>query len=320
MLAAVVETFVEPPRYRDFAEPIAESGEVLVCVSHAAQSTLVKAQAAGKHYSVRAGLPFVAGADGVGRLEDGTRVYFLFARAPFGSMAQIAPVRSEFCIWLPQDLDDATAAAAGNAGMSSWVALTERARFVRGESVLINGATGVSGKLAVQVAKYLGAKNVIATGRNPNVLESLPALGADAVISLDTSAEKLIERLRREMRERDVSVVLDYLWGPPAEHLIEAIAGPGAAQTDAAVRFVQIGGSAGPTISLNAAALRSSKLELVGSGLGSVSFQKLVGAIELFFRAFVPAKFQIAIELTPLSDVDVAWNHDAPERRRVFRL
>ena len=94
------------------------------------------------------------------------RVYFVLPRAPYGSMAEQAVVPSAHCVPLPDELDDVTAAAIANPGMSSWAAYTERARLKAGETVLVNGATGTAGRLAVQIAKYLGARKVIATGRN----------------------------------------------------------------------------------------------------------------------------------------------------------
>jgi NADPH:quinone reductase-like Zn-dependent oxidoreductase len=178
-------------------------------------------------YSSKAAFPFVPGVDGVGRSSDGRRVYFAFPRFPFGAMAELVPVRAELCVPVPDMVDDTTAAAVANPGLSSWAALTKRAQFVRGESVLINGATGVAGRLAIQIAKYLGAKTVIATGRNRDALALLPALGADVVIPLDGSEQNPIERFRREIRVHDVGVILDHFWGASAEQVFAAIAGDG---------------------------------------------------------------------------------------------
>ena len=308
MQAAVVSDFSKLPQYGTFPNPEAEPGEVLVRATHAALSNLVKGQASGRHYSSRVALPFVPGIDGTGHLEDGTRVYFAFPRAPYGSMAEAVPVRPDLCVALPPDLDSATAAASANAGMSSWAALVERAKFVAGETVLINGATGVSGRLAVSVAKYLGAKHIIATGRNAEVLERLKRNGADAVIPLIATGDSLTETFRQTLDEHNVSVVLDYLWGEPAACLLQALSGGGSPEGAPRVRFVQIGSSAGPAITLEGSTLRSSGIELLGSGLGSVALPKLVAAIGAFFAAFVPGKFEIASEAVPLAEVASAWN------------
>src|ERR1700733_10101751 len=112
------------------------------------------------------------------------RVYFVLPKPPLGSMSERTVVRSGQCVALPDGLDDVTAAAIANPGMSAWAALKERAKLVAGETVLVNGATGTAGRLAVQIAKYMGAKKGIATGRNIEVLKSLAGLAADVTIPL----------------------------------------------------------------------------------------------------------------------------------------
>jgi NADPH2:quinone reductase len=226
-------------------------------------------------------------------------------------MAERAVVRRAQCIAVPDDLDNVTAAAAGNPGMSSWAAMTRRARFVAGESVLINGATGVSGRLAVQVAKYLGARKVIATGRNAASVAGLAALGADATIALDQTPEDLSKAFAWALRE-GVDVVLDYLWGPSAESLIGAMKG------DARVRFVQIGSLAGNAIALPASTLRGSALELMGSGLGSVSTVELLASIGDFLKAVRAGGFAIAGDAVPLAEVEAAWKDSSSAKRTVF--
>src|SRR5580658_8906837 len=126
----------------------------------------------------------IVGVDGVGRLDDGSRVYFALPHAPYGSMAQRTTVSASQCLPLPDNLDDITAAAIANPGMSSWAAYTERAKLKRGETVLVNGATAAAGRLAVQIAKHLGAKKVIATGRNVEALHGVATLGADVTVPL----------------------------------------------------------------------------------------------------------------------------------------
>ena len=145
MKAAIVRGAGQMPVYGDFSEPVASEGENLVSVTAAALSPVVKSRASGMHYSSSGRFPFVVGIDGVGRLDDGRRVYFVLPRAPFGGMAERTAVPSAQCLTLPADLDDVTAAAIANPGMSSWAALTERARLKPGETVLVNGAAGASG-------------------------------------------------------------------------------------------------------------------------------------------------------------------------------
>jgi NADPH:quinone reductase-like Zn-dependent oxidoreductase len=319
MRAASVTDLGQPPRYSTFEDPIAQEDEVLVRPSHAALSNLAKVRASGKHYSNDGGVPFVAGTDGVGLLEDGTRVYFAFPRAPFGAMAEIVPVRRDYIVPLPADLDGAIAAAAANAGLSCWPALIERAEFKKGESVLINGATGFSGKIAIQVAKYLGADSVVAVGLGAAALGRLASLGADSVVSLDEPTNDVAAAIFREIQGRRVRVVLDYLAGKPAADVIAAISRTGSPNGGPRIRFVQIGSSAGASIEIPAQAIRSANIEIVGSGLGSTAYSKLVSAVGDFLHAIVPGRFEVPIAVSPLSDVEHLWNGPV-EPRRVFTL
>jgi len=304
MKAAIVQGAGQNPVYGDFAEPVAEPGENRVTVTASALSPLVRGRASGAHYSSANQFPFVVGVDGTGRLDDGQRVYFILPRAPHGGMAEQTAVSTHQCLPLPDDLDDVTAAAIANPGMSSWVALYERARLKAGETVLINGATGAAGRLAVQIAKYLGAKKVIATGRNLEALQSLAALGADVTIPLVEDRKELEESFREQFAQ-GVDIVIDYLWGASAQTLLTAGAKAGAEAVP--IRFVQVGAISGSDITLPAAVLRSSALEMMGSGLGSVAPERMVRCIADLLRATVPGGFKIATDPTPLSEVEPAW-------------
>jgi NADPH:quinone reductase-like Zn-dependent oxidoreductase len=319
MNAAVVHAFDAPPRYTTFADPVAAEGERLVSVSAAGLHPIVKALAKGTHYGSSGTLPFIAGVDGVGKLEDGTRVYFGIARSPFGTFSERAVAAGWMCLPLPEGIDDVTAAGIANPAMSSWAALTARAKFVAGESVLILGATGVAGQLAVQIAKRLCARRVVAAGRNPQALERLRALGADAVISLDQEPAALVSAFRSELAEAGVDVVLDYLWGHPAERLLEAISQKGLRKAGARVRFIQIGDSAGKTIPLSAATLRSSGLELLGSGFGSASLDQILRALAEFFEVAAKTPFQFRTRAASLRDVEALWSEADEGTRLVFQ-
>lgn len=312
MKAAVVETFSQPPRYTDFDEPRAQADEVIVSVRAAALSQLVRAQASGKHYS-SGQPPLVPGADGVGTLEDGRRVYFAFPRAPIGSMAQRTAVKRAYTVPLPDELDDITAAAIANPGMSSWAALTERAHFQAGESVLINGATGASGRLAIQIARHLGARRVVTTGRRPESETEMRALGADAFICLSVEPDQL----RRQFEDSiaaGVDVVLDYIWGPSAEAFMQAASRHGEGEAAPRIRFINIGNMAGPQISLPASFLRSSGLSLMGSGLGSVSSEGLVQSIARMFKVANAIGLRIGTRTASLVDVAEAWQWQTGRR------
>ena len=180
--------------------------------------------------------------------EDGTRVFFGGPRRPYGAMAERTVVPRAFCFPVPSGLDDDTAAALPNPGISAWLSLTHRAKLAPGETVLVLGATGVVGQLAVQIAKLLGAKRVIGAGRNERVLGTLNELGADATIQLDQPQDSLQEAFARAAGDEGFDVVLDYLWGRPTEALLAAITKSEFAVVTKETRLVQAGESAGPTI------------------------------------------------------------------------
>ncbi|QEW32184.1 zinc-binding alcohol dehydrogenase family protein [Erwinia billingiae] len=317
MKAAIVTKAGQLPVYGDFAEPVATGDAQRIVVKAAALSHLVKNRASGKHYSASGQYPFIAGIDGVGIQDDGQRVYFIKPVAPYGSMAEQTLVPAAQCIALADDLDDITAAAIANPGMSSWAALTERAQLQIGETVLINGATGISGKLAVQIARYLGAKKIIATGRNPAVLEQLMLLGADVVIPL-TQEEEALNAQFGEQFAQGVDVVIDYLWGKSAGQLLTSAAKM--AEDGKPVRFVQVGSMSGNEITLSSAILRSKAIALMGSGLGSVSDRGLLRTLKGLLKAAVPAGFQLATHPVTLSRVSEVWEADDSVSRTVFTL
>ena len=319
MKAAVVSTPGELPKFQEFDEPTVQEGEVLVHVRAAGVHPVVKSIASGAHYSASGSGPMIPGVDGVGTLENGTRVYFGGARKPWGTMAERAAVPRSMHIPLPDGIDDATAAAIANPGMSGWVALKDRAGLIPGETVLILGATGVAGQLAVQIARRKSARRVVAAGRNPRALEELKSLGADAVISLEQEPAALIAAFRAEFAGEGIDIVLDYVWGQPAESALAAIAQKGLSKTAPRVRFVQIGSMAGPSISLSAATLRSSGLEILGSGFGSASLDQIKIAIAEFFKTAATQPFQFSIKTAPLSEVEALWNSPEHGTRLVFQ-
>jgi NADPH:quinone reductase-like Zn-dependent oxidoreductase len=317
MKAAIVREMGQTPVYSDFMEPVAGKGELLISVTAAALTHLTKARAAGVHYTSAGSLPFVVGVDGTGRLEDGRRVYFGLPNAPYGSMAERTVVPESQCVTLPDEIDDVTAAAIANPGMSSWAAYKEVAHLVPGETVLVNGATGTAGRLAVQIAKHLGAKKVIATGRNAEALKSVAALGASATIPLvdDASAQ---EDAFKEHLAAGVDVVVDYLWGPSAERILSARAKAG--NNSVPFRFVQIGAISAPDIRLPSSVLRSTAMQLMGSGLGRIPIDRYISAIDELLKATVKGSLEIATHAVPLAEVEQAWSADSSKSRTVFKI
>jgi len=236
-------------------------------------------------------------------------------RVPYGSFSERTVIRKGMSIPLPDDLDDVTAAAIANPGASSWGALTERAHFKPGQTVLINGATGVSGQLAVQIVRHLGAARVIATGRNPQILERLAGLGADAVVPLVEDDGALEESLKAQFAQ-GVDVVLDYLWGRTARTALIAAARAGA--DDRPIRFVSIGSVSGPELDLPSAVLRSSRIELVGSGLGSIPMDRLIESIKALLAAAGSGRLTIETRPVPLAEIGSVWSGDDDRRRTVL--
>jgi NADPH:quinone reductase-like Zn-dependent oxidoreductase len=318
MKAAIVLEAGKTPVYGDFRDPVPENGEVLVTVSAAALSNLTKGRASGTHYSASGKPPFVVGVDGVGRLGDGRRVYFVLPRAPFASMAEKTVVVPSQCVPLPDNLDDVTAAAIANPGMSAWAALKERAKLKAGESVIVNGATGSAGRLAIQIAKFMGARRVIATGRNLEALKALSALGADVAIPIGDGGDAFQGAMEEQFSGGGVNVVLDYLWGPSAERIL--IAGAKAGKEGVPVRFVQIGSMSAPNITLPSAVVRATAIAIMGSGIGSVSMDGLVGSIAELMKATVPGGFKIATKTFRLAEVERVWAETDSSQRIVFRI
>jgi NADPH:quinone reductase-like Zn-dependent oxidoreductase len=316
MRAAIVEDFAFSPRYRETAPPSANQGEAVLQVRAAALSNLVRSQANGSHYSSATTLPFTPGNDGVGVDADGSRVYFLSPRPPFGSMAEYTVVSRSLTIPLATEIDDAVAAALGNPGLATWGSLLGRAKLEPGEGVMINGATGIAGKQAIQVAKYLGASKIIATGRDEKVLAQLGVLGASETISLRQPEDNLLRRFKSALS--DVQIVLDYLWGPSAELILKAAAGHGSPQGEPRIRFVQVGSISGNAITLPAQLLRSSGVELLGSGLGSLSSRQILQSLTRMFAAVTEVHFAIDIDKVPLAEVEEAWTRKEDGRRIVF--
>lgn len=302
MKAAIVTSFGAAPEVGDFVEPEAHEGETVVTVTAAPLSPIVRALASGSHYTSSAEAGFVPGVDGVGTDDDGRRVYFLFPKAPFGAMAEKCVVSTEMLVPVPDTLSDDHAAAIATAGLASWVALTRRARITEGDTVLVTGANGAAGRMALQVARHFGAARTIAVARSVSKLEDLQV---DVSVALDETGDAA---LRAEF-DRGVDIVLDFVWGDPACRVLRAAAvGRGSPTGEPRLRYVQIGTAAGAEIPLRGDMLRNSGLELLGSGIGSVSFGDLLAGARELLHAAPEAGFEPAYESVPLKNISQAWN------------
>jgi len=317
MNAAVLHTLGQAPRCEQFPDPTASDSEAILRVLAASLKPVDKQIASGAHYASPRQLPVVCGMDGVGLLPDGRRVFFGGARAPYGAMAEHTVVRSAFTFPVPESVSDEVAAALPNPGVSAWLSLAARAKLAPGENVLILGATGVTGKLAVRIAKLLGAARVVAAGRNQEVLSTLHDLGADATIRLDSSSEDLTQAFVREGGDSGFQVVIDYVWGRPAESFLAAVTKREFAEIKSELRYVQAGEGAGPTVSLPAAVLRSTAITIMGTA-GIPAPKVLMEAFQQVMTHAANGKLQIDTERVPLTDVENAWQRDVKGRRLVI--
>jgi NADPH:quinone reductase-like Zn-dependent oxidoreductase len=299
--AAVLHAY-GTPAFGDFEEPVAGEGQAVVEVAVAGLNPVDVRKAAGLYFSGRPPLPSVAGTEGVGRVTgSGRRVYFEAAVAPFGSMAERALVAHEALVELPDGIDDGLAAAMGIAGLAGWLPLAWRARLQPGETVLVLGATGVVGQVAVQAARLLGAGRVVAAGRDREGLaHAADALGADATVDLraPASPEQLAEAFR-DAAGGEIDVVLDPLWGAPAAAAIEALRVGG--------RLVQLGQSAGAAAEIPSASIRGRGLEILGYLNVLVPAGVRRGAYRTLVAHAAAGRIAIEVERVALRDVADAW-------------
>ncbi|HWI75279.1 MAG TPA: zinc-binding dehydrogenase, partial [Baekduia sp.] len=256
-------------------------------------------------------LPLIPGIDGVGRDPEGRLRYFVLPDTRFGSMAQRAVIDARRSAVLPDDVDPAAIAAAMNPAMSSWIALRRRIDFPTGQNVLVLGATGNAGQMAVQIAKHLGAARVVAAGRNAERLAALMAVGADATVALDDEA--------LGDAAADADVVLDYVWGAATERALPAVL-TRRPDRGRPLTWIQIGSVAGLDITLPSAWLRAARVQLVGSGQGSVPTAELVAELPALAAHITAGDYAIDAVPTPLSDVERTWTASSADRRRIVFL
>jgi NADPH:quinone reductase-like Zn-dependent oxidoreductase len=319
MKAAVIYPNGGSPQYAEVAEPqVQNENEVLVSVKAVAVKHLDKGIASGKHYSSshRPEIPRIPGGDGVCLLPDGTRVYGMGVS---GMMAEKATIYKDRIVKIPDGLDDAIAAALPNAVIGAAMGLKFKANIQAGDVVLINGATGVTGRVAVQLAKYYGAKKVIGTGRNQQSLSELLALGADETIEITDDDAHFTGQLKVLHQATPIGVVIDYLWGHTAEMILSVLKGNG--MFTSPVSYVSVGSMSGDLIQLSAATLRSVDLQLTGSGMGSWPREQVAMA----FTEILPEAFRLAAEgklkletiTVKLPEIPGLWQLEVPGGNRL---
>jgi NADPH:quinone reductase-like Zn-dependent oxidoreductase len=310
MRAAVLHEY-GTPIYGEFSEPTAGGGRAVVKVLAAGVNPLDIGVAAGAFPAMRPPLPSVAGVEGVG-LEGGRRVYFSNAVPPFGSMAEFSLVDPQAMFDVPDQIDDASAVAVGISGLAAWLALSWRARLQPGEHVLVLGASGALGMIAVQVARLLGAGRVVAAARSEQGLARAKALGADATVPLDQGDQDVTADIQRAADGR-LDIIVDPLWGAPALAALQAATRAG--------RLIQIGSSAGGELPLDPGFMRGRQLSILGFASSSVPRTARAEAYALMCRHVIDGSLQVATETVPLSDVEEAWRRQksSPHRKLVLQ-
>lgn len=320
MRAAIIRSGEETPKYvTDFKEPLIQNeNELLITMKAAAIKNFDKLLVKGNHYdagNIRESAK-VVGVDGVGLLADGTRVY---AMGKTGMLAEKAVIEKNKMVNLPAEIDNASAAALPNAVLGSLVPLLFRAKFQRGETVLINGATGVTGRIAVQLSKYYGAGKVIVTGRNLNSLQEAISLGADEIIPFNQDKEITVTQIQAFHKKFQVDVVIDYLWGHSAEMIIAALKNDN--NQFHPIRFVTAGSTISDTITISSSFLRNNNIQISGSGLPTTSPDEK----KSFFNELLPECFQLAAKVklkidtvnVSLQDIEQAWNMNIGSSKRL---
>lgn len=318
MKAAVLHQLGTNPKFETINDPQPTSEQTIITIKAAAIKQLDKIKASGKHYTKYPYFPIAVGTDGTGILEDGTRIY---ASGITGMLAEKALVQKGNWTVLPDGISFETAAALPNALIGSDMALLYRAKMEAGQTILINGATGVTGKIAVQMAKYRGASRIIVTGRNETILNELKELGADEIISLQQNDATILEQLQNIHETTPIDIVLDYLWGHPMELILQAFK----SLPPRKIKIITVGEMAGTNISLPSGTLRSTQIELLGSGIGSLSMNE----IATYMKEILPSVFELAangkliidIELAKLKDIETVWTkQEQPGKRFVVTI
>jgi NADPH2:quinone reductase len=306
MRAAVVSELGRPPEPGEAPEPAAGEGEVVVEVLATPLNPIDVNVAAGRFYGGHPELPFVPGCEAVGRVEGADGLVWVHGEGlgvkRDGALAErvAAPEAALFAV--PAGADPALAGALGIAGLAGWLPVAWRAPVREGETVLVLGATGTVGLVALQAARVLGAGRVVAAGRNPEALDRAREAGADEVVRLDEE-DDLVGAFRTACGGEGPTLVVDPLWGAPLAAAVEAAA--------SGARVVNIGQSAGPEATLASAWVRGKQVEILGYSNFAVPRDVLEREYRRLVEAAVAGEVVIEVERVPLERVDDAWRRQA---------
>jgi NADPH:quinone reductase-like Zn-dependent oxidoreductase len=308
MRAAVIKEFGAEPELVEFEDPRGGDGKIEVEVLVGGLNPVDLLTWSGGFKGPTPPLGSVIGREGVGQAADGRRLYFDRAEAPFGSFAERSLIDPSAAVPVPPDVDPGAAVALGIAGIAGWVGIEWRGGLRAGETVLVLGATGIVGLVAVQAARLLGAGRVIAAGRSEEGLARAAAAGADATVRLEGEAEAMAAAFR-EAAGGDVDLVLDPLWGEPAMAALLALGAGG--------RLVQIGNSASTEARVPVAALRPKLAEIRAHGASGVPPEVRREAYATMVSHLEAGELEVESELVPLAEVASAWRRqaDSPGRK-----
>jgi NADPH2:quinone reductase len=309
MGAAVVDRLGSAPSFREIDRPTAGPDQVLIQVGAAGLNPLDLRIASGTFYGGAPAVPYIPGSEGVGVVVGGSsplqgeRVRFETARGASGALAQWAVAEARTCLTLPKELPTATAAGLGVAGIAAWIALVDKVQLKAGESVLILGATGTVGQLAVQIARLLGAGRIVAAGRDPGALAKTLDLGADAVVTIAEQTRDLLQQEFVDAAGGPVNVVFDPVWGHP----LEAAAGA----TAPSARIIHLGESAGSEATLSSAVVRGRQLTIIGHTSPQTPWDIRARAFGEVADHTAAGRIRLDVEEMPLSAIASAWQLQA---------
>jgi NADPH:quinone reductase len=313
--AAIVSKLGQPPEVGERPEPAAGDGTVVLEVIAAALNPIDVAVASGRYFGGHPSVPYVAGSEAVGRVRETGELVWTFGDGlgtqRDGAFAELASCSADATVRVPDGADPAIAAALGIAGLAGWLPLAWRAPVREDDSVLVLGATGTAGLVAVQTAKLLGARRVVAAGRDPERLRRATEAGADATVELD-DGEGLPDRFREACGGDGPSFVFDPLWGQP---FVAALA----AATRGA-RIVQLGQSAGAEAAVPSALVRGKQVTIFGHTNFAVPREVLREHYPRLVGHATAGDIALEVERVPLDEIGAAWGRQAsgPDRKLVL--
>ena len=317
MKAAVVTAPDATPQYGEFSEPQVDDAYELVELVAAGLHPVVRSLAAGRHYGSTRAWPLVPGVDVVARTSAGDFIYTGFVRPPHGTFAERMAAPKTMRIPLPPGADPVKVAGGLNPAFASWLPLKARIREIGSlATVLVLGVTGMAGYLAVQNARLLGANRVVGVGRNPARLARAAELGA-ATVALSGNRETDAAAIVDALAGTTPSIVLDFLWGAPAETVFASLERRGLEEDTGNIAYVQIGAAAGPEAAVPAALLRSRRIRISGSGAGSAQIADIMAEVPVYMQLIADGSVDVPTKTVPLSSISEAWTASADDTYRI---